>query len=305
VDTILDVHGLRKEYEGFTLGDVSFSLPRGYIMGLIGANGAGKTTLIKSILGVVRPSAGAVSVFGLDSRVEGARIRSRVGFVLEAPSFPAYLTLRRLAAMVGSFYPRWNRALFRELAADFELPLGKVFHSISRGMRTRFVLALAMSHSAELLLLDEPTSGLDPVFRRRLLERLSAYIGSGESSVLFSTQITSDLERTGDFITMIDRGRLVFSSTRDEMLERWAVVKGGLDLLDEEARRFFKGLEVRAFSFSALTDDAGAARRRFASRGAIVERASLEDVMFFVSRHAEDGGMTGHARGGRQRMEAS
>jgi ABC-2 type transport system ATP-binding protein len=283
-DYALEVTGLRKCYKGFTLKDVSFQLPRGYIMGLIGPNGAGKTTIIRLILGLARPDRGEIRALGLDASTDGAAIRSRIGFVHEAPSFYLHLTVASLASFMAPFYPHWDARLFRRLASEFDLPLGKRAYALSRGMRTKLALALALSHDAELLVLDEPTSGLDPVFRRELLERLSVYIQDGNRSVLFSTQITSDLERVADYITFVRDGQLVFSATRDEVKDHWALVKGGLELLDEDGRRFFRGIETSAFSFTAITDSVQAARQRFSGRGVVIEPASLEDVMFYLSR---------------------
>ena len=284
MDSILEVRGLDKSYEGFALRGVSFSLPRGYIMGLIGPNGAGKTTIIRLILGLARPDGGEIRALGLDVATDGAAIRSRIGFVHEAPTFYLHLTVAGLASIVAPFYPRWDAALFRRLASEFELPPGKRIYALSRGMRMKLALALALSHDAELLVLDEPTSGLDPVFRRELLERLSVYIQDGNRSVLFSTQITSDLERVADYITFIQGGHLVFSATRDEVKDRWGLVKGGLELLDERHRSFLRGIETSAFSFTAITDDVEAARQRFSGRDVVIERASLEDVMFYLSK---------------------
>lgn len=173
--------------------------------------------------------AGGLSASGF-SRVHAAAIRSRIGFVHEAPTFYLHLTLATVASIVAPFYPQWDAALFRELASAFELPLGKRVFTLSRGTRTRFALALAMAHHAELLLLDEPSTGLDPVFRRELLDRLSADISDGTASVLFSTHITSDLDRIADYITLLRGGHVVFSTTRDEALETWALVKGGVSL---------------------------------------------------------------------------
>ena len=297
MDSILEVRGLEKSYEGFTLRGVSFSLPRGYIMGLIGPNGAGKTTTIRLILGLARPDRGEIRALGLDASTGGAAIRSRIGFVHEAPSFYLHLTVAGLASIVARFYPRWDAGLFRRLAWEFQLPPGKRVYALSRGMRTKLALALALSHDAELLVLDEPTSGLDPVFRRELLERLSAYIQDGNRSVLFSTQITSDLERVADYITFIQDGQLVFSATRDEVKDRWGLVKGGLELLDERHRRFFRGIETSAFSFTAVTDDVEAARRRFSGRDVVIEQASLEDVMFYLSKARAGTGPTAEEGG--------
>ena len=300
MDTILDLHGLRKVYEGFTLNDVSLALPRGYIMGLVGPNGAGKTTLIKLILGLIRRDGGTIRVFGLDNLADATAVRSRIGFVHEAPSFYNHLTLATVASIVAPFYPRWDEPLFRRLASDFALPLRKRVYSLSRGTKTRFALALAMAHHAELLLLDEPSMGLDPIFRRELLERLSAYIGDGTASVLFSTHITSDLDRIADYITLLRDGELVLSATKDEVLEHWALVKGGVELLDPDTRRLFKGLEVSDVSFAALTDDVRGVRRRFAGRDLVIEKASVEDVVFYLTRKPAIDGERAGATAARQ-----
>jgi len=288
MENVLDVRKVRKSYEGFLLDNVSFSLPTGYIMGLIGPNGAGKTTLIKLILDLVRPDSGAIRVFGNDNQIDGVRIRSRIGFVHETSGLPGYLTLEQIGAMAAPFYAAWDDGEFRRLAREFELPLRNRLRTLSRGMKTRFSLVLALCHHADLIILDEPGTGLDPVFRQEMLERLSALIQSEEKSVLFSTHITSDLERIADYITFIHRGSLIFSSSRDEVFEKWVVVKGGLDLLADTGPGFFRGVQVTAYGFEGLCDDADEARRRFSSR-AVIEKPSLEDIMFLVSRESVQG----------------
>ncbi len=280
----LELRGVTKRYSGFALDAVSFTLPPGVIMGLIGPNGAGKTTIVKMILDLVRPDAGELRVFGLDAPRDGAAIRSRIGFVHEVPAFYNHLSLRSLARMISPFYRSWDQPLFERLLDQFDLPPRKRFGGLSRGMRTKGALALALAHRAELLVLDEPTSGLDPVFRRELLEMLSEFISDGATSVLFSTHITSDLERIADYVTFLDSGRLVFSSTRDEVMDSWAIVRGGLELLDDRTRAWLKGYEAGPHGFVGLTDDAAEARRRFAGRGAIVERPTLEDICIHARR---------------------
>ncbi len=285
MEPILDVRRVTKSYGDFTLADVSFALPRGYIMGLVGPNGAGKTTLVRLILGLLRPDGGDVRVFGLDARRDGVAVRSRIGFVHEVPHFHDHLSVDRAAAVVAAFYPTWDRDEFARLVAAFGLPRGQRLRSLSRGMRRRFALAVALAPRAELLVLDEPTSGLDPVFRRELLDRLSAYIGGGTTSVLFSTHITADLERTADYITFLHKGRVVVSSTRDEIRERWALVKGDPAWLDEAGRRRLHGVTISSVGFTALTDDPAWARACFGET-ALIEPATLDDVMFHTTRKA-------------------
>ncbi len=279
----LEIHGLSKDYGDFRLKDVSFTVPRGYVCGLIGPNGAGKTTVIRLILNLVRRRTGEIRAFGLDNIRDEVAFKSRVGFVHETPRFYEHLSLRRIRDTVAPFYPKWDDALFERLLQEFDLPPVKRFSRLSRGMKTKFALALAMSHDADLLILDEPTSGLDPVFRRRLLEKLREVIQDEGKSVLFSTHITSDLERIADTITFIRDGGIVFSASRDEVMDKWGVVKGGDELCEAGTRDLFRGVRKGEFGVQALTDDVAGARRRL-GRDAVIERASLEDIMFYLAK---------------------
>jgi ABC-2 type transport system ATP-binding protein len=284
MDNVLEIKSLRKEYPGFTLRDVSFALPRGAIMGLIGPNGAGKTTVIKLILNLVRRTAGEVRVLGLDNLTEEARAKSRIGFVLDESPFTGYLRVGTTGSVIAPYYATWDAGRFRDLCREFELPLGKRVNALSRGMKMKLALAVALSHGAELILLDEPTSGLDPVFRRELLERLSGLIQDGRTSVLFSTHITSDLERVADYITCLKDGELLFSSTRDEILDNWGLVKGGPDLFTDEHMDLYRNVQSGPYSWTALTADRERARRRLAGREATIEPVRLDDLVFLLGR---------------------
>jgi ABC-2 type transport system ATP-binding protein len=277
VDTPLEFRAASKAYDDFVLRDISFAAPRGYIVGLIGPNGAGKTTLLRLALGLAAADGGAVRLFGRDPRHAPSSARARIGFVHETPAFYDHLSVRRLAALVAPFYPTWDARLFDELAGDFGLPPRARVGSLSRGTRMKLALALALSHHAELLLLDEPTSGLDPVFRDALLDRLTAAIGDGRGAVLFSTQMVADLERIADFIVLIRGGRLLYSGPKDDILDRWAVVRGGADLAGDLAAASPRGMVTTRGRVEALFEDGGDARRRFGSR-AVVEDATLEDA---------------------------
>jgi len=283
MENILEVRNLHKRFAGFALTDVTFSIPRGYIMGLIGPNGAGKTTTLKLILDLVKRDSGEISVCGLDPAEQGAQVRARVGFVHDEPRFYRHLTLSQNASLVARFYRTWDEAAFRRLAAAFELPLEKWFGACSRGNRMKFALALALSHGAELILMDEPTSGLDPVFRRELLDTLSALLHDEGASILFSTHITADLERISDYVTLLQEGRVVFSAVKDQIIENWGLVKGGLELLEGLPPGFFLGVRRGAHGFEALTNDAAEAHRRFGS-AVLIDRPSLEDIIYYTFR---------------------
>jgi ABC-2 type transport system ATP-binding protein len=282
-ENALEIKGLAKDYGDFRLDGVSFSLPRGYVMGLIGPNGAGKTTVIKLILNLIKRDGGEIKIFGRDNLAAEVEVKSRIGFVHDTPFFYEHLTLARLRDTVAPFYADWNDTQFQKLCREFDLPLRKRFSRLSRGTKMKFALAVALSHKAELLILDEPTSGLDPVFRRNLLTKLLAFIQDEGKAVLFSTHVTSDLERVADFITFIKDGEIAFSERKDEILEKWAIIKGGAEILKPENQSLFRSIRRREFSVEALTDQAGEARRRLGG-DAIIEKASLEDIMFYLTK---------------------
>jgi ABC-2 type transport system ATP-binding protein len=280
-DPVLEIVGLRKSYKGFALRDVSFTLPRGYVMGLVGPNGAGKTTIVKLIMNLVSPEAGAIRLFGLDNREHEAQVKARVGWVYDVPPFYADITLENTKRAVAPFYPEWNEVLFKELVNQFELPLKKKVKTLSQGMKTKFGLALALSHNAELLILDEPTTGLDPVFRRELLQGFSGLLQDEKKSILFSTHITTDLERIADYVTFIRDGEIVLSTNREELAENWGVVRGDeatVALLDPGIRH---GIRRNAHGVEVLTSDVRAARRACGD-GVVVDPVSFEDMVVLM-----------------------
>lgn len=281
MEQVIEIHGVCKHFPGFSLGPLSFSLPRGYVMAVIGPNGAGKSTLIKLLLNLLQRDSGDIRIFGHDNVQEEESIKQRIGFVHEVPRFYAHLTVEKLKRLVAPFYPSWDEQKFQSLADSFDLPGGRRFGRLSRGMKMKASLAFALSHDAELLILDEPTSGLDPVFRHSLLEQLRALLQNEGRSILFSSQITSDVERIADYVTYLRCGQVVFSSSLDRVRESWGVVRGDVEMLDAEARRWFRGYVAQAYGFQGLTDNIEEARRRFHGQ-AVVERASIEDILFLM-----------------------
>ncbi|MCD4829847.1 MAG: ABC transporter ATP-binding protein [Candidatus Cloacimonetes bacterium] len=280
---ILEIEGLHKKRNGFELKDVSLRIPYGFVMGMIGANGAGKTTIIKLILNLLRRDSGSIRLFGRDILENEVEIKERIGFVLDRPPYYDDISLRANARIVSMFYRKWNQHYFDQLLEEFDLSPRKKFGKLSQGQKMKFGLAVALSHDADLILMDEPTAGLDPVFRRELLERLGNLLLDDKKSVLFSTHITSDLEKIADYITFVHDGEVVFSATREEVGERWCVVKGGRELLTAETTALFRGHRMSQFGFEALCDDTQAVRSRFGD-DVVIERASLEDIMFYLNK---------------------
>ena len=282
ISPLLQLEALCKRFKDFQMDRAGFSLPAGTLMGLIGPNGAGKTTLIKAILGLVHLDGGRVHFLGQDLLKEGPKLRQRIAYVPDEPKFAPGTRLGTLKNIYAPFFPSWDEPAWRGLMADFGLDPQAKARALSLGQRTRFALTLALSREADLLVLDEPTTGLDPVFRRELLQRLSARLND-QRSILFSTHITSDLEARADYVTLMRDGQIVFSESQDEVREKWGLVKGGLELLDEEVKAGFQGLRTNPHGFEGLTDDMPTARRRFEGQ-ALVERASLEDILVLLGR---------------------
>lgn len=274
----LEVSHLSKAYGDFALDGITFALEKGYVMGFIGPNGAGKTTTIKAIMNLVRRDSGTIRVFGLDNLKQEKEVKEKIGFVYDESSYYGILTISQMAGLVSRFYRGWDEALFQRYLKDFDVDPSKKIDNLSRGMKTKFSLAVALSHGAALILMDEPTSGLDPVFRSELLDILYAVIQEGRTSIFFSTHVTADLERIADYVTFIHRGRLVFSKSKDDVLDIYALVKGGRELLNPETRKMFIGLRETASGFEALTDDSGAVARQFRDK-VLIEKASLDDIM--------------------------
>lgn len=291
----LSVTGVTKRYDsGFTLDDVTFDLPAGYIMGLIGPNGAGKSTLIKLVLNMIRRDAGEIHSFGLDNIVDEESVKEGLGVVFDSNYFVETWTVNKVEKAMAPMYPAWDHAVFDGYLKRFGLERGRKVKELSRGMQMKLMLAVALSHDARLLILDEPTSGLDVLARDDLMDILQDYIADGKRSVIFSTHITADLERAADFITYITGGRLYYTGPKDEFTEAFRVVKGGPDGLTADLAAAAVGVHRYETGFDALVraEDlkrvagAAVAEGLDESRTLAVEPASIDDIIRLTNVHA-------------------
>jgi len=280
---ILEVKELKKNFKNFSLKDISFSLPKGYIMGFIGPNGAGKSTTIKLIMNLLKKDGGQIKVFGKDHIQYEREIKNHIGFVYDENHFYEELTLHEMKNIIAPFYKTWDENMFDKYMKFFQLPLNKKIKELSKGMKMKFSLAIALSHNAKLLIMDEPTSGLDPIIRSELLDILQDIIQDGEKSVFFSTHITSDLEKIADYITFIYDGEIILSTTKDDILDNYCVVKGGLDLLDKDTQKAFVGIRKNNYGFEGLVDSREKAQKLF-KENVVIEKPSLEDIMLYIVR---------------------
>ena len=216
---LLDVLSLTKTYPKFTLKDISFSLQEGRIMGLIGKNGAGKSTTLKAMLNMVSPDRGIIQMFDHDFRKEEAKCKQKIGVVLGGIDFYQYKKLSDITSVTRRFYKEWDDGAYQKYMEMFELDAGKRINQLSAGMKVKYLITLALSHHADLLIFDEPTSGLDPVARDDLLDLFKYLVKDGKRSILFSTHITSDLDKCADDITYIKNGKILSSADKSTFIK--------------------------------------------------------------------------------------
>lgn len=228
----LDIKKLSKKYEHFHLRDVSFQLEKGYIMGFIGANGAGKTTTIKSILNLIHVDSGEIHIFGKNMTDHEVELKQEIGSAFGDINFYTRNTIKTLTNVIKTFYRNWDDETYYKYLKKFELIEDKKIAELSTGMKVKYSLTLALSHGAKLLILDEPTSGLDPVARDSLLDVFRELVADGEISILFSTHITSDLEKCADFITYIHNGKIINSAEKEEFIDGYRLLNGTKEQLD-------------------------------------------------------------------------
>jgi len=277
----LEVQNLHKTYSNFTLDRVSFTLSAGNIMGFVGQNGAGKTTTIRCILNMAVRDGGTINIFGMDNVRDELAVKQELAAVFDESFLVESWRVREVEKIVKGFYSKWDSRLYGDYLSKFELAPDKRIKELSRGMKLKLMLAMAMSHGAKLLILDEPTSGLDPVARDGLLDILREYVADGEKSVFFSTHITSDLERIADCITLIDHGRIFYTGTRDSLLEHFCIVKGIKADLTDLLKRNLIGLSVTSTGFAGMLP---VSEMKGLPGSILTQQPAIDEILVYISK---------------------
>ncbi len=284
-DNLLEVKGLVKNYPGFRL-EMDLVVPRGSIMGLVGANGAGKSTTMRLILGLARPEGGTLQVLGCPDLNKAPALREEIGVVFDECSFPESLTPPQLGSVLGRLHPRWDQSLWKDLLERLELPNKKAINKFSRGMKMKLSIAAALSHRPRLLLMDEPTGGLDPMVRGEVLDLFQDFIQDEDHGILFSSHITSDLEKVADYITFVDKGQALLVEEKDTLVEVYGVLKGPAAGMDRVAPGDAIGLTATPHGFEGLVRDKAEAAKRYPDF--VVDRANLEEIILFLTRESRE-----------------
>ncbi len=278
---LLEIENVTKRLGAFKLENVSFKVPEGFIMGFVGPNGAGKTSTIKLILGMLTMEQGSIRVLGNNAVPLKGEVKEKIGVVMDNPYYVKDWTVQEVAGVIRPFYRNWDDGRYKRLIDEFSLSPKKKVKELSRGMGMKLMIAVALSHDARLLILDEPTSGLDPVARDEFIDILTEYMTEEGRGVLFSTHITSDLEKIADYITFIKEGRIVYTGTKEDLLENYLLVKGGKGEMPQELKAKVYGYREYGTGFEALAP--ASLKSRLPGR-LVTDPANLDEIIVHMNK---------------------
>lgn len=279
MEATIKVKNLNKKYEGFELKNISFEIPEGSIVGLIGENGAGKTTTIKSILNIIK-SEGEIQVFGKNIKQNEKEIKSKLGVVLDDSFLSEYLTPKKINSIMKNFYNTWDKKLFENYIKIFKLPENKMIKDFSSGMKMKLKIATAISHKPQILILDEPTSGLDPIVRNEILDIFRQFIAENEKrSILISTHITTDLEHISDYIMFIKNGEITLNLPTSEILENYGIIKCDEKDFSKIAKEDYEYYRKEKYQYEVLVNNKKMIKSKYGI--STIDKASIEDIMLF------------------------
>ena len=282
MDKAFEIVNLNKSFKDFALKDINLSLPKGYIMGFVGANGAGKSTTMGCLLGMVKADGGSIKIFGKETAKLTAADKEKIGVVMDGVPFAPMFNLKDINTVLKNVYTNWDSPKFLSLCSRFNLPDKKQIKDYSTGMRAKLNIAVALSHNAQLLVLDEATSGLDPVVRNEILDILLDFVQDEENSVFMSSHIISDLEKVCDYITFIKDGRIIFSAEKERLTEQYGILRcsnSDFEKIDKTA--------VIAFNQNSFSTDALVHRSRIEG-DYIIDKANVEDIMLYYMKEGKE-----------------
>ncbi len=285
MENILEVKNLCKKYDNFELKNISFILPKGMIMGLIGENGAGKTTTIKAILDIIKKYKGDIKIFGLDNRKDDKKIKEDIGVVLDDMFFPEILTPNDIDNSMKGIYTNWDSEMFQNYLKKFSLVSNKQIKTFSKGMRKKLEIVTALSHHPKLLILDEPTAGLDPIARSEVIDIFQSFIENDDCSILLSSHITTDLERVADYITFINNGEILLSKTKDELLDKYGIVKCTEAEFKKIQRNDYIKYIKNKYEYEVLVENKNTFKLKYKIK--VIDKITLDDLMFLMIKGEE------------------
>lgn len=273
----LVINNLTKKYRDFVLDSVSFSVPCGTIVGLIGENGAGKSTTINAILGLINCDSGSIELLGKQDAEIDDHLRNQIGVVFDGNNYPDVLSAQKLNRIFKAIYAAWDESRFFSLLKRMSLPTDKKIREFSKGMKMKLSIAVALPHNSRLLVLDEATSGLDPVVRDDILDMFLEFVQDENNAILVSSHITSDLEKVADYIVFIHEGRVVFCKSKDELRYRYGIIRCGAAQFDAIDKEEVIAYRKQDYAWEVLVADREKARRKYPK--AVIDPATMDEIM--------------------------
>lgn len=282
-ETAIELRHVNYETKNFTLEDIHFNVPTGYVTGFIGANGSGKTTTIRMIMDLLQPTSGEINLFGQPMSADPVGIKDKIGFVYSELYLNDKWTVKKVENLIAPFYSQWDHDLFMSYLTRFGLSYRQKIRDFSTGMKMKLSLAIALSHHAELYIFDEPTAGLDPVVRNEVLDIMQEELLDEQKSVLFSTHIISDLERIADYIVHLQDGHIIINESKEALLETHRLVRGDVADLDDELRKLLIHCVEKDGVYSGMTKEAQTFHELFGQR-VTISPMTIEDIMVHYER---------------------
>ncbi len=273
----LEIKNISKTYKNFKLDDISFVLPCGHIMGLIGENGAGKSTIINCILDIIEKDSGSISVLGQKNGKNNVSLKENIGVVLDASDVYDNYTVKQVENIMKDVYKQWNHEVYDYYIQKFALPLNKMIKDFSRGMKMKMAITIALSHQPKLLILDEATSGLDPIMRDEILDVFMEFVQDENHAILLSSHISSDLEKIADYITFIHEGKLILSTSKDELIYEYGLMKCRNDEFDKIEKEDIIRYRIKTYEVEILVKDREKMAKKYPN--CIVDPTKLDDIM--------------------------
>ena len=279
----IEIKNLRKNLGNFSLKIDDLKIPEGFVTGFIGPNGSGKTTTIKLIMNMINKDEGFIKMWGKDYKINNLNIKDKIGYVGEFSGYLHEAKIGRIKKSLSVFYKNWDEKLYEKYMKQFNLNEDKAYKDLSKGQQKKFEIVMAMSHHPKLIIMDEPTANLDPLVRNELLNILQERIEEDNATVFFSTHITSDLDKIGDYVVFIYKGEIFLADTKDNILENHIIVKGKKELLNNETRNIFISINENAFGFEGLVNNRKKAYEMFGEE-VLYDKPNLEDILTYYIR---------------------
>lgn len=279
----IEIKDLRKNFDNFSLKIEDLKIPEGFVTGFIGPNGSGKTTTIKLILNMLRKDSGSIKLFGKEYKNDDLSLKEHLGVVGESNGYLQESKLSRIKASLCTFYKNWDEKLYKRYMKEFGLNENKVYKELSKGQQKKFEIVMTLSHHPKVIIMDEPTANLDPLVRNEVLEMLQERIEEDNATVFFSTHITSDLDKIGDYLVFIYKGKIFLANDKESILQNHVIVKGKNELLQKDTENIFISVNKSSFGFEGLVKNKKNAYELFGEE-VVYDKPNLEDILTYYIR---------------------